>query len=119
MKKLNEYLTAGRKFGFTVWCMAQNYTSIPKVITRNLQYIILFKLNDNVSINNIIKNHNTDPKRVEEVIAWVKAGDGIRYAEQRMFEYRDKALTALEAFPESTYRTSFINLVRFTTDRKK
>ena len=64
MKKLNEYLTAGRKFGFTVWCMAQNYTSIPKVITRNLQYIILFKLNDNVSINNIIKNHNihdTDP----------------------------------------------------------
>jgi hypothetical protein len=58
MKKLNEYLTAGRKFGFTVWCMAQNYTSIPKVITRNLQYIILFKLNDNVSINNIIKNHN-------------------------------------------------------------
>ena len=44
--------------------MAQNHTSIPKVITRNLQYIILFKLNDNVSINNIIKNHNihdTDP----------------------------------------------------------
>ena len=58
MKKLNEYLTAGRKFGFSVWCMAQNYTSIPKVITRNLHYIILFKLNDNVSINNIIKNHN-------------------------------------------------------------
>lgn len=70
-------------------------------------------------IINIIKNHNTDPKRVEEVIAWVKAGDGIRYAEQRMAEYRDKALTALEAFPESAYRTSFINLVRYTTDRKK
>jgi len=58
MQKLNEYLTAGRKFGITCWCMAQNYTSIPKVITRNLHYIILFKLNDNVSINNIIKNHN-------------------------------------------------------------
>jgi hypothetical protein len=58
MKKLNEYLTAGRKFGFTVWCMAQNYTSVLKTITRNLQYIILFKLNDNVSINTIIKNHN-------------------------------------------------------------
>ena len=58
MQKLNEYLTAGRKFGITCWCMAQNYTSIPKVITRNLHYIILFKLNGNVSINNIIKNHN-------------------------------------------------------------
>jgi hypothetical protein len=69
MKKLNEYLTAGRKFGFTVWCMAQNYTSIPKVITRNLQYIILFKLNDNVSINNIIKNHNihgTAPEKFKD-----------------------------------------------------
>src|SRR5665648_91640 len=58
MKKLNEYLTAGRKLGFTCFCMVQNYTSIPKVITRNLHYIIMFKLNDNVSINNIIKNHN-------------------------------------------------------------
>ena len=60
MQKLNEYLTAGRKMGITCWCMAQNYTSIPKVITRNLHYIILFKLNDNVSINNIIKNHNVN-----------------------------------------------------------
>ena len=58
MKKINEYLTAGRKMGFTCWCMAQSYTSIPKIITRNLHYIIMFKLNDNVSINNIIKNHN-------------------------------------------------------------
>jgi len=60
MRKLNEYLKAGRKFGITCWCMAQNYTSIPKVITRNLHYIILFKLNDNVSINNIIKNRNVN-----------------------------------------------------------
>jgi ABC-type cobalamin/Fe3+-siderophores transport system ATPase subunit len=58
MKKINEYLTSGRKFGFTVWCMAQNYTSVGKLIVRNLNYIIMFKLNDNVSINNIIKNHN-------------------------------------------------------------
>ena len=58
MKKLNEYLTAGRKMGITCWCMAQNYVSVPKVIIRNLNYIIMFKLNDNVSINNIIKNHN-------------------------------------------------------------
>ena len=58
MVKINEYLTSGRKFGFTVWLMAQNYTSVPKIITRNCNYFILFKLNDNTSINNIIKNHN-------------------------------------------------------------
>ena len=58
MKKINEYLTGSRKFGFSVWCMCQNYVSCPKIIIRNLHYIIMFKLNDNVSINTIIKNHN-------------------------------------------------------------
>ena len=38
--------------------MAQDYKSVPKIITRNLHYILMFKLNDNVSINNIIRNHN-------------------------------------------------------------
>ena len=28
-KKINPYLISGRKFGFSVWLMAQEYTSIP------------------------------------------------------------------------------------------
>ena len=60
MVKINEYLISGRKFGFTCWLMAQNYTSVPKIITRNIQYILTFKLNDNVSIDRIIKNHNVN-----------------------------------------------------------
>ncbi len=60
MTKTNEYLTAGRKFGFTVWLQAQNYVSVNKTITRNMQYFILFRLNDNTTINNIIRNHNID-----------------------------------------------------------
>ena len=60
MCKINEYLTAGRKFGFSVFLLAQNYVSVPKTIIRNINYFIIFKLNDNVSINNIIKNHNVD-----------------------------------------------------------
>ena len=59
MTKINEFLTSGRKFGFSVFCMAQNYTSIPKIITRNSHYFIVFRLGDNTSINNIIRNHNT------------------------------------------------------------
>jgi hypothetical protein len=59
MTKINEFLTSGRKFGFSVFCMAQNYTSIPKIISRNTHYFIVFRLNDNTSINNIIRNHNT------------------------------------------------------------
>ena len=60
MVKINKYLTSGRKFGFTVFCMAQNYTSVPKIITRNVQYFIVFKLNDNTTINNIFMNHNVE-----------------------------------------------------------
>ena len=58
MIKINEYLTSGRKFGFTVWLMAQSYTAVPKIITRNVMYFIIFKLNDNITINTIIRNHN-------------------------------------------------------------
>ena len=57
-KKVKEYFTGGRKLGFTVVIMAQNYVSIPKTIVRNCQYFFIFKLNDNVTINNIIRNHN-------------------------------------------------------------
>ena len=57
-KKINEYFTGGRKHSFTVVALCQNYTSVPKVITRNCQYFFLFKLNDNLTINNIIRNHN-------------------------------------------------------------
>ena len=60
MVKINEYLISGRKFGFSCWLMAQNYISVNKMITRNIQYILTFKLNDNVSIDRIIKNHNVN-----------------------------------------------------------
>lgn len=58
MKKINEYLTAGRKFGFTIFCLGQNYRSIPKTVTRNAHYFFIYQLNDNATINNILKNHN-------------------------------------------------------------
>ena len=58
LKKIYNYLISGRKFGFTCWLMAQNYSSVPKVIVRNINYFILFKINDTISLNNIIRNHN-------------------------------------------------------------
>jgi len=58
-KKINPFLISGRKYGFTVWLMAQEYTSIPKIITRNINYFILNRINDNIIITRsyeIIKN---------------------------------------------------------------
>jgi hypothetical protein len=69
-KKLFQYLIAGRKMGFSCWCLAQDYVSVPKVITRNINYFILFKINDNVSLNNILRNHNisdVEPSIVKSV----------------------------------------------------
>ena len=58
MKKIEKYLISSRKYGFSVILLSQNYVSIPKVITRNISYFIIIKLNDNYTINNIIRNHN-------------------------------------------------------------
>ena len=71
LKKIYSYLISGRKFGFTCWLMAQNYSSVPKVIVRNINYFIMFKLNDNVSLNNIIRNHNisdVDPSIIKSAL---------------------------------------------------
>ena len=59
-KKINEYLTGGRKMGFTCYIMGQNYTGLNKTIVRNCHYFMLFRLNDNITINNIIRNHNVN-----------------------------------------------------------
>jgi len=58
MIKINRYLISGRKFNFSVYLMSQNYSSVAKQIVRQIQYFILFKINDNISLNNIIRNHN-------------------------------------------------------------
>lgn len=68
-------------------------------------------------IINIVKNHNTEKDRVEEVIRLVKASGGIDYTRQKMFEYRDEALAILNKFPENAVRNGLESLVRFTTDR--
>jgi hypothetical protein len=67
MRKINNFLIAGRKKHISVFLMAQNYTSVPKLITRNINYFIIFKLNDNVSIRNIVKNHNISEMSLDEI----------------------------------------------------
>jgi octaprenyl-diphosphate synthase len=48
-------------------------------------------------IINIVKNHNDDPKKVSEVIAFVIEKGGIQYAEKIMHQYKDKAHAQLES----------------------
>lgn len=58
LTKINEFFTAGRKYGFTVFVMAQNFVSLPKIVTRNLQYFILLKIPETYTVNRILKLYN-------------------------------------------------------------
>jgi len=65
----------------------------------------------------IIKNENRNPVKVKQVIDAVVEAGGIRYAAEKMNQYRDEALAILHQFPESQVRNALEQLVRYTTDR--
>ncbi len=67
---------------------------------------------------NSIKNYNKDKKRVREVIAFVKAKNGLSYAENKMGDFRHQALQLLEDFPESDYKTALVLMVNYVIERK-
>lgn len=66
----------------------------------------------------IVKNNNRDKKKVQYVIDAVKAAGGIKYAEEKMYSYRDQALAVIDQYPQSPVSNALKELVRFTTDRK-
>lgn len=76
-------------------------------------------LSDKRFVINTVKNHNTDPKRVAEVVRMVVEAGGIDYATQRMLQYRDEALAMLGQFPDTPACRSLAGLVRYTTDRDR
>lgn len=66
----------------------------------------------------IVKNQSTDRNKVNEVIDIVLHSGGIGYAQQKMGEYRDKALSLLHQYPETPARQAMEELVRYAIDRK-
>lgn len=66
----------------------------------------------------IVKNENTQKEKVRFVIDAVNNAGGIKYAEKKMFTFRDEALSILHQFPQSEVRDALEELVRYTTDRK-
>jgi len=68
-------------------------------------------------IINIIRNHNTDDRKVMEVITFVKDNGGLDYATECMNSYQAKAFAMLENYPESQFKKSLKQLVSFTIER--
>jgi len=66
----------------------------------------------------IIKNENKNRQSVKYVIDEVVKAGGIKYAQEKMTEYRDEALSILLKYDPSPVRNALEELVRYTTDRK-
>lgn len=69
-------------------------------------------------IINIVRNESEKPKKVKEVIRYVKEAGGLEYATKAMEKYYQQALEMINTLPESPYRTSLSQLVQFTIERK-
>ncbi|MGV3597608.1 MAG: polyprenyl synthetase family protein [Bacteroidota bacterium] len=67
----------------------------------------------------IIKNQNTNTRKVKEVVDYVHKSGGIEYATTVMNRYKEDALKILSKFPDNEARTSLQQLVDYVIDRKK
>ena len=67
----------------------------------------------------LIRNRSEDKKAVNEVINFVKKSGGLAYAQQKMTEFYQEALSLLKDFPDSAYKSSLHDLVVYSIERKK
>ena len=71
------------------------------------------------SIIFVLKNKNKSTEDIQFVIEQVKLAGGILYAQEKMETYKNEALNLLSDFPPSEERTALMEMVRYTTERKK
>lgn len=69
-------------------------------------------------IINIVKNQSDKPKKVKEVIQFVKEKGGLEYATGVMNQFAEKAIQTLKQLPDSAARNHLEGLVLFTINRK-
>jgi octaprenyl-diphosphate synthase len=67
----------------------------------------------------IVKNHNTNSKKIAHAVNLVIENGGIEYAFEKMNEFANKAISLLEPFPESDAKKSLLGLVHYTINRDK
>src|SRR5690606_32259047 len=61
-------------------------------------------------IINLVKNNNEEPVKIQEIIDFVNAKDGVRYANDKMVQYQQEAFDILYSFEPSDARTGLEQL---------
>jgi octaprenyl-diphosphate synthase len=67
----------------------------------------------------IIKKDHNRPKKVAEVVDFVRNSGGLDYARSKMEGHLQKAAAILSTFPASAERTSLEEVIAYTGARKK
>ena len=70
-------------------------------------------------IINVVKNHNTNKKKVNELIRYIKEHGGLEYAMDKMLEFKQKADEILFSLPDNIYRKSLFDLSEFVINRSR
>lgn len=70
-------------------------------------------------IINLVKNKSDQPQKVQEVIEFVKASGGIEYTKEVMHRFYQEAKDLLQEFPDSEYKDSMFQLVKYVIEREK
>ncbi len=89
---------------------------------RKMTLPLIYTLNNATSaekkwIINIVKNHNEDKPKVDELIKFIKAKGGIKYTEDMMYEYKHRAFDIIKTIENSEAKTGLIDLVNYITER--
>lgn len=70
-------------------------------------------------ITYIVRNQSHKPKKVQEVIEYVRASGGIEYATEVMHRFYKEAMGLLGSYEDSSYKRSLQQLLQYTIERNK
>ncbi len=91
-----------------------------KKITLPLLYVLnQAEPSEKMRILGLVKRKNKNTSVVNELIQMVKNKGGLDYAEQKMNEFREKAIAGLMEFNDCQARESLIDLMNYITTRQK
>ena len=131
-----EHIEAMQKLGTTIGICFQmkddlfdyGYNNIGKptgidIKEKKLTLPLIYALNQSSysekrSVIKKVKSKSEKKQVRTEIIEFVKAKGGLEYAEERMIDYKNKALSILTRYPDGPAKTALENLVEFVVARK-
>jgi len=74
---------------------------------------------ENKNIKKLVNKSNKSSKNIEEIINFVIKKGGLIYTENKMNEYKNKAVSVLDDFPDNDAKTALIKLLDYIVEREK